>query len=264
MTIHTPFFDYGYSAGSLVDIGRKRTSNQDEVIVCPEAGFYAVSDGMGGLLHGDKTSQLIREAIPQRMKDALRELLISQSPENAAKLLKQQICEISSMIYHTGNSDRRFEFGATLSGVWLTDHHAVFVNLGDSRGYLLPRYGKKIRQITNDHNVAAMLVQMGEITKEEARYHPGSSKLTRFVGTNPALPDVFIREIRPGDKILLCSDGLYGMVDDSVLQSIMRSVHNPDSVCGRLVEKANANGGADNISVVYIEIVKPPTHHYHD
>ena len=253
MTLHTSFFDYGFSAGALVDIGRKRTSNQDEVILCPEAGFYAVSDGMGGLLYGGKTSQMIQQALPDMMNSALNELLKDPSPEHAAELLAEQVRMISNTIYETGNKDHRPHFGATLSGVWLTGSHAVFVNLGDSRGYLLPRYKKKIRQITTDHNVAALLVELGEITKEEARSHPASSSLTQYVGMNaPATPDVFIREVHPGDRILLCSDGLHGMVDDAMLPAVMRSSASPARVCERLVAKANDNGGRDNISVIYI------------
>ena len=163
---------------------------------------------------------------------------------------------ISDTIYNAGNEGYRANYGATLSGVWLTGRHAIFVNLGDSRGYLLPRFKKKIRQITTDHNVAALMVEHGEITKEEARFHPASASLTRFAGMNiPATPDVFIREVRPGDRILLCSDGLHGMVDDARLPSILRSSGKPARVCRRLVEKANASGGRDNISVVYVKIV---------
>jgi len=250
-------FDYSFSAESLVDIGCKRTSNQDEVIVCPETGFFAVSDGMGGLLHGGKTSQMIRQALPEMINLALSELPKDFSLEDAAKLLEEQVTKLSDKIYETGNKGHRFNFGATVSAVWLTGRHAIFVNLGDSRGYLLPRYKKKIRQITMDHNVAAILVQLGELSKEEARHHPASSSLTRFVGMEtPATPDSFIMEVSPGDRILLCSDGLHGMMDDASLPSIMRSSRQPARVCERLIAEANANGGRDNISAVYIKILK--------
>jgi len=254
--IHTELFKYGFRAAALVDIGKSRTSNQDEVILCPESGFYAVSDGMGGLMNGGKTSQLIKQILPEMMRGASTDLMKEPSPEYAAELLKQQIRQISDIIYDTGNKGHRFTFGATLSGVWLEGNHAVFVNLGDSRGYLLGRYKRNIEQITTDHNVAALLVERGEITKEEAHNHPSSSSLIRFAGMDaPATPEVFIREVNPGDRILLCSDGLHGMVSESVLPSIMRSVASPIHVCERLIEKANANGGRDNISAVYIKIV---------
>lgn len=260
MILHTSFFNYGFSAGSLVDIGRKRTSNQDEVIICPATGFYAVSDGMGGLLRGGETSQIIQQALPEMINSALSQWLKIPPPKHAAEILAEQIRMLSDTIYNTGNNEYRSNYGATLSGVWLIGSHAIFVNLGDSRGYLLPKYKKKIRQITTDHSVAALMVQHGEITKEEARFHPASNSLTRFAGMNaPAMPDVFIREVQPGDRILLCSDGLHGMIDDIILPSIMRSSVNYASVCERLVQKANANGGHDNISAVYIKILGAKT-----
>jgi len=257
MKTNTTFFDYGFFAAALVDIGLKRKSNQDEVIMCPEVGFYAVSDGMGGLSNGGKTSQMIKRILPDMIKNASTELANDPSPKYAAELLNKQVREISDVIYNTGNKGHRFDFGATLSGVWLAGRHAVFINLGDSRGYLLPHRKRNIKQITNDHNVAALLVKRGEITKEEARNHPAGSGLTRFVGMDaPATPEVFIREVNPGDRILLCSDGLHGMMSDSILESIMRSGTNPVHVCERLVEEANAKGGRDNISVVYVRVVK--------
>jgi len=257
MKIHTSLFEHSFIADSLVDIGLKRTSNQDEVIMCPEEGFFAVSDGMGGLPNGGKTSQMIQKILPSMIKNALNDLLKNASPEYAAELLSGQIRMLSDTIYDTGNKDDIFNFGATLSGVWLVNHQAIFVNLGDSRGYLLPKYKKRIKQVTIDHNVAAILVKQGEISKEEARNHPASSNLTRFVGMDaPATPEVFIQEVHPGDRILLCSDGLHGMINDSVLPSIMRSTANPARVCERLIKTANTNGGRDNISVIYIKVLK--------
>ena len=177
------------------------------------------------------------------------------SLENAAGQLKQEICQISDMIYYNYNP-LSWQAGATLSGVRLTGRHAIFVNLGDSRGYLLPRNSKNIRQITDDHNKAAELVKEGKITKEMAITHVASTKLTRFMGkTPPVIPDLFIEEVNPGDRILLCSDGLYGMVSEADLSAIMRSSPDPDRICERLIEKANAEGGWDNISVVYIEVM---------
>ena len=93
------------------------------------------------------------------------------------------------------------------------------------------------------------------MTKEEAAHSPLSSKLTAFVGmTAPATPEIFVTQVRPGDRILLCSDGLYGMVPEREIARILRSSRSPERVCGRLINKANENGGRDNISAVYIKI----------
>ena len=104
-------------------------------------------------------------------------------------------------------------------------------------------------------NLAGILVEAGEMTKEEARHSPLSSKLTAFVGmAAPATPAVFVTEVRPGDRLLLCSDGLYGMVPERKIARILRSSRSPEKVCERLIEEANENGGRDNISAVYVKI----------
>jgi serine/threonine protein phosphatase PrpC len=259
MNTHTPLFKYNFNAASLVDIGRQRSSNQDEVITYPEQGFFAVSDGMGGLPNGGGgvTSSMIKQVLPLMIDEAASLLAQKLTTEYAAELLEQQVRILSDNIYDKGNSKHIF-FGATLSGVWLIDHHAIFVNLGDSRGYILPYYKKHIRQITVDHNLAAILIDLGAISKDEAPRHPSSSQLVQYAGMpTPAKPDVFICEIKPGDRLLLCSDGLYGMIDEVRLSQIMRSPsHSPDSVCRNLVDEANASGGRDNISTVYLKILK--------
>lgn len=259
MKIHTPLFQYDFQAAALVDIGLKRSSNQDEVITCPEQGFYAVSDGMGGLPNngGGVTSGIIRQILPMMIEDITVEYKNEPTPENAARLLCEQVQVLSDNIYDTGNKEGLTHFGATLSGVWLVGNHAIFVSLGDSRGYILPRKKKHIQQVTADHNVAALLVEKGEITKVEAQNHPSSSQLFQFAGMPaPAQPFMSIVEINPGDRILLCSDGLHGMVDEERIAHLLCSArHNPEKVCRNLIDEANACGGRDNISAVYIKIL---------
>ena len=255
----TGLFHNSFLYASGVDIGAKRASNQDEVVCCPEYGFFAVSDGMGGLYGGGETSAMIAKALPGLIGEAYEKLEKDICPERAAELLNEQASMISDNIYEKMNSGGNFTYGATLCGVWLTGGHAVFVNIGDSRGYWLGDYEKHIRQITNDHNVAAELVASGELSREEARHHSSSAMLTRFVGMNsPALPDTFIQECRAGDRILLCSDGLHGMVDDEHLTLLLRGSKNPDNVVNCLIDEANRAGGNDNISAVYIKILRLP------
>ncbi|MDR2384262.1 MAG: SpoIIE family protein phosphatase [Tannerella sp.] len=261
MKIHTPLFKYGFHAAARVDIGHKRSSNQDEVITCPEYGFFAISDGMGGLVNGGGgvTSDIIKQVLPLMMRQAASMLEKEPTPEYAAEILEQQIRILSDNIYDMGNDEHHTFFGATVSGVWLIDCHAIFVNLGDSRGYLLPYCKQNIQQVTNDHNLAAILVDMGEISKDEAQNHSSSSILLQYAGMPaPAKPDVFIRQVKPGDRLLLCSDGLYGMVSQTRLSRLMHPVtrRNPDNVCRNLIDEANANGGRDNISTVYLKILK--------
>ncbi|MDR2401678.1 MAG: protein phosphatase 2C domain-containing protein [Deferribacteraceae bacterium] len=250
-------FNFRYSAGA--DIGAKRKSNQDEVICCPEYGFFAVSDGMGGLCGGGETSKMISKVLPSLIMEAHRNLQKDPNPEYSAELLISQILRLSDHIYKNLNQDPNsgedFAYGATLCGVWLVGNSAVFINLGDSRGYILPFRKRHIRRITDDHNMAAVFVAAGELTKEEARVHPSSSSITRFVGmASPALPETFIEKVDIGDRIILCSDGLYGMVEDEFLPRLMRTGRSSSKAVKRLIDEANLAGGRDNISLVYIKI----------
>jgi PPM family protein phosphatase len=251
---HTALFQYGFRDFALVDTGKCRNTNQDEVISCPELGFFAVCDGMGGLSNGGDTSHMIATILPKLIEQAAADLANKPDSALAGDRLDEYIQMVSNNIYNTAYKGK-INFGATLSCIWLVDEYAVFANLGDSRGYLLPKYKKTLRQITQDHNVAAIMVAQGELTKEEARSHPASSRLTRFVGMpSPAIPEIFIEKVTPGDRLLLCSDGLHGMVQDINIRKILRSSRSPQTVCKRLIEAANENGGKDNISAAYIQI----------
>ncbi|MDR2569889.1 MAG: protein phosphatase 2C domain-containing protein [Oscillospiraceae bacterium] len=249
-------FMYPFRYATGVDIGKKRTSNQDEIICCPEYNFFAVSDGMGGMYGGAETSAMIAKTLPLFIREAYKELKMSPSPEFATQLLNDQLCLISDNIYETLNrAGSKHTHGATLCGVWLVGNHAVFINLGDSRGYLLGYYKRHISQITKDHNIAATLVANGDLTSEEARYHSSSASLTRFVGMEkPAAPEVFILKVGAGDRLLLCSDGLSGMVEDNRITNLLRSSKSPNRVIHRLIDEANHVGGRDNISVIYIKL----------
>lgn len=254
--INTTLFKYNFRAKSAVDIGRVRETNQDETIVCPNLGFFAVSDGMGGLRDGGQTSYMIKKTLPGMIEQCAAELAEKKADATvAAHLLLDSVHMLSNNIYEVTNHGKKIGYGATLSGVWLVDEYAVFINLGDSRGYLLPRYEREIRQITEDHNVAQLLVEEGELTKQQARTHYTSCQLTRFVGMPiPAAAEYYIEKVHPGDRIVLCSDGLYGEVEDGTIKNIIRSSKSPSFVCHRLIKEANKMGGKDNISAIYIKI----------
>ena len=253
--IRSELFAYPFRYAAGIDRGVTRSSNQDEVVCCPEYGFFAVSDGMGGLPGGGKTSAILAKRLPEVIGEAYQKLGKKPSPQLADKLLKKQVGLISDNIYEALNFGGKIAYGATLCGVLLVGKHAVFANIGDSRGYLLGFRKKRIQQVTIDHNVAQLLTESGQLSREEARSHSSSSTLTRFVGMeSPALPETFTLEPKPGDVILLCSDGLYGMVPDARLPSLLRSSEKPDRVIHRLVDEANLAGGRDNISAVYIKL----------
>lgn len=252
----TEYFDHEFRYAGQVDIGKSRKSNQDEILVNPELGFFGVSDGMGGLENGAAASAFVKKAFPvllSRCSESWEKT--KTTAEEVGSEMKECTAALSDHLFKEGNTERFFSFGATLAGALLYEDKAIFVCLGDSRGYVLKKRRRKPIQITRDMNLAGIMVQAGEMTKEEAGRSPLSSKLTAFVGmTAPATPEIYVTEVVPGDRILLCSDGLYSMVPEGTIARILRSSKSPERVCRRLVDKANENGGRDNISAVYIKI----------
>ena len=250
----TKLFNLEYIYAGLTDVGSKRSDNQDEAVMAPDMGFFGVSDGMGGLELGGLASSYVKEALPVLVENGIP-VFAGLNEKQVAKTLEEYVRTMSDQLFSQGNTYSYFRFGATFVGVLLFENKAIFVNLGDSRAYLLPKYKKKPVQITEDMNIAALLVKNGEMTKEQAAKSLASSRLTAFVGMPaPATPDSFIVDVKPGDRILLCSDGLYGMVPEREMAQLMRSSRSPKKVCERLIASANKHGGRDNISAVYIYI----------
>ncbi|MDR0429259.1 MAG: protein phosphatase 2C domain-containing protein [Tannerellaceae bacterium] len=247
---------YDYDVSSATDIGFMRfdQENQDELILQDDIGFYAVLDGMGGLHGGGIASHMAKHIFPDLMREALHDVAENQTISHMANILNEQVVYLSDSIYESSNRIY-LTSGSTISGVWLAEDRAIFVNMGDSRGYHLPNGEKEIRQITRDHNEAALLVEKGRLSKEKAIGHPLSCELTAFIGMKPSTaPDIFIQSLQPGDKILLCTDGLYGMVKEKRISSILNAPKSLDMICSQLVNEANENGGDDNIAVICIEI----------
>jgi protein phosphatase len=248
------FFRLSFSAASGLDIGRRRDSNQDKVICCPGSFFFAVSDGMGGMPRGGETAERIAQDLPGIAAKFGENY--SGGTVNAKALgetFKSEISAYSDRLFRDYNTDDDYQGGATFCGVLLADSSAVFINLGDSRAYILKQGDPVPRQITEDHNLAAKYVRLGVFTKEQAKNHQSSSRLVRFMSMEPpAEPDCFVEELSPGDMILLCSDGLHGMLGDDEIGTLLGSSEDPGTVCNNLIAAANEAGGRDNISVVLV------------
>jgi protein phosphatase len=155
--------------------------------------------------------------------------------------------------------DRRKEagtdMGTTLVVALFVGDTATISNVGDSRAYLLNQ--ERITQITTDHSLVERLVATGQITREEAANHPQKNVIYRVIGDRPHVEnDVYEQRIAPGEALLLCSDGLSGMVPDDQMWHIWRTSTSPQEACDRLVEAANEAGGEDNITVVIVQIVQ--------
>ena len=239
-------------ASGLTDPGRMRSNNQDNFHIDLERGLFLVSDGMGGQQAGEIASQAVCQALPQAIHAILRQL--RDAPHRVVELtLREMVLRFSQQLRdETAHKAGLKGMGATLDLLWLRQDQAHLVHMGDSRIYLWR--GGQLRQLSEDHSVLALLLKHGDIQPEEAAEHPARGKLSRFIGMDGEVyPDVFTLPVLPGDRLLLCTDGLWGMVPDGKLAELLRAHPQPQAACQALVEAANVQGGKDNITVVIVE-----------
>ena len=233
-------------SGSASDVGRVRTVNQDLPLVRPD--LYAVADGMGGHVGGEVAARVAVETLEQAFErvptvDGLREAF---SEANAA-------------VWHESQSNRDLRgMGTTLTAVALVGGPEgrdvlALANVGDSRAYVFS--GGEITQVTDDHSLAEERMRHGEMSEEEAAVHPQRHILTRALGVSAEVEaDMWELEVRTGDRVLLCSDGLTNEVGTDEIAGILGEVDDPEEAAQRLVDVANEHGGADNITVVVVDV----------
>jgi protein phosphatase len=227
-----------FEAGVATDIGKVRNRNEDSFLVAPP--LYAVADGMGGARGGDVASKLALETVEELF--------------HAGKIgLSDQVREANRIVFERSVSDRAVSgMGTTLTAAVLDDEGAHLAHVGDSRAYLL-RAGK-LRQLTEDHTLVGRMVRAGEISREEAETHPHRNVITRSIGTEPDVKvDLQDVPMLDGDRLLICSDGLTGMVAEGQIQAILESTPAAQEAATRLVRAANNAGGVDNITVVVLD-----------
>lgn len=230
------------------DIGKHRSSNQDSGY----AGYqlFFVADGMGGHAGGDIASAITSQRVA--LTDARYD-----SVDEAIETLRGGILEANSMLSATVGEHPELEgMGTTFSGILVQGNQVITAHIGDSRIYLV-RDGE-VKQITNDHTFVQRLVEMGRITAEEALVHPRRSVLMRVLGDVVGDPEVDITlfEAIAGDRWMICSDGLSGVVPDEVMERILTSNISSDEAAELLVGEALEFGAPDNVTVVITDIVR--------
>jgi serine/threonine protein phosphatase PrpC len=225
--------------GAKSDIGRARERNEDSFII--HAPLFAVADGMGGHRGGNVASAMALETLLEGDAGSQPEALIEK-----VKLANGRVLE-------RGESERDLQgMGTTLTAVLTDGDKAHFVHIGDSRAYLLR--GDDFRQLTHDHTLVQRMVDEGRLTRDEADHHPQRSILTRALGVDAdAEPDPMTLDLHPGDRLLLCTDGLTGMVDEDRIREILQTEPDPQQASDRLIDEANAAGGEDNITVIVLD-----------
>ncbi|HLI68237.1 MAG TPA: protein phosphatase 2C domain-containing protein [Ktedonobacteraceae bacterium] len=225
-------------------------------------GIFIVADGMGGHDKGQVASRMAVNIIAERMT---RELL--SNPLQAEKegktvepldeddlvgLLRNTIEEANLALCQQNQRDKT-DMGSTLTGYMIVGEHAYIVNVGDSRTYMV-REGQ-IYQLTTDHSLVGQLVAGGLIEPDDVYTHPQRSQIFRSLGDKPNVQiDIFKQQLLPGDIMLSCCDGLWEMVRNPQIESILNSAPDPQTACTQLIEAANANGGEDNISAVVVYV----------
>jgi protein phosphatase len=257
--------DLHLRAAMCTDPGRVRTRNEDACLVEPELGLYAVADGMGGHPAGDVAARAAVERLPELVHTALEQARgpwveghgvgghgVEEHGTDAA--LEHAVVELNAKVTALAATDPRLTgMGTTLVLALVTGAIARVVHVGDSRAYLL-RAGR-LHRLTEDHSLAAALVDGGVADPEEATRHPFANSLTQAIGiVGPVRPSMLRFELGAGDRLLLCSDGLTKMLAEEEIEAVLGAEADPDRICRVLVDAANEAGGQDNISVVLIEV----------
>ncbi|MGN0034985.1 MAG: Stp1/IreP family PP2C-type Ser/Thr phosphatase, partial [Coriobacteriales bacterium] len=231
------------SYGSRTDVGLVREHNEDSLVARPP--LFAVADGMGGHEAGEIASEIAIET------------LVSQAPPtpDAKELGNAVVAANHAVMAASANGIGKPGMGTTLTAAILKGDELAIAQVGDSRAYLL--HAGQLQQLTRDHSYVADLVEQGEITEEEARWHPQRSVITRALGGDENMvPDLYELNVERGDRLLLCSDGLYGMVTDERMQAILEEHPDPQEATDALVEEAKLEGGHDNITAVVVNILR--------
>jgi len=262
-----PAMSLRLAIGARTDPGRVRAINQDTVFAGAlalsdgtTAYLCLVADGMGGAKAGEYASRLAAEVTRTRVQ---REVGQDSPDDDTAwqELLRRASTDANRRVYEDSRSDQaRQGMGTTLTIALIVDNRLHIASVGDSRAYLLNRSGVTedglpSTQLTSDHSLVARLVDIGQLTPDEARTHPQRNLLYRSIGTDPAVEvDTLSEQIEAGDVILLCSDGLVNHVSDEEIARVALTQTDPDAICDELVALANQRGGRDNITVVVVRV----------
>lgn len=225
-------------------VGKVRKVNEDSILALPDQQIWLVADGMGGHEAGDFASQTITEVVAMIEPDL--------SPADRMRALRAAILKAHDVISEAANTRFHGTVGSTVVSLILTETHFASLWAGDSRCYLL-RDGE-ISMLTTDHSLVGEFVALGQMTWDEAEHHPQSNAITRAVGVGDTLELDKVRgELMPGDRFLLCSDGLTKYAGFQKLQQMLTNAP-IETVVDRLINHALDHGGGDNISVIVVDV----------
>ncbi len=252
------------------DVGQVREHNEDNFLVADltrrsrglleanratgigtQGAVFAVCDGMGGAAAGEVASQLAVDILYESLVDGLDERAVKR--DDLARRLVRAVETAGLRIFHEAKADRsRRGMGTTVTAAALVDDVLFIAQVGDSRGYILR--GEKLVQVTRDQSLVNQLIEAGQLTEEEAETFEHNNIILQALGTSDTVQvDLTYAELRRGDILLLCSDGLSGMVKYDEIRELLKSSVEPLDICKSLTERANQAGGHDNITVIIVQ-----------
>lgn len=233
------------SAG-LTDVGMKRQQNQDYLFYSDDRvgalpNLYIVADGMGGHNAGDIASRTAVESTIEYIKDS--------GLKNPVTILRRAIIYANAQVLKLARGNRAYSGMGTTFVAAVVDEDMLYVaNIGDSRLYTIK---DDIEQVTMDHSLVEELIRSGRLDRNKGRNHPEKNIITKALGIDEEVePDFFEVRLEPGDKILMCSDGLSNMIEDDEIKDIVDNSGDVSKACSELIDQANYYGGRDNISVI--------------
>ena len=233
---------------AVTDVGRRRAANEDSFIAAPP--IFAVADGMGGHLAGDRASAAVVTRLAEiRTSDFI-------DPESVERALEKATEDIDVI-----SDGSELGVGTTVTGAVLTvidgDPYFAIFNIGDSRVYRFER--NELAQVTVDHSLVQQLVDGGVITREQAHNHPDGNVITRAVGfQSTPTPDYWLLPLRAGLRLLVCSDGLTGEIDDERIRLHLAAGLSAEATASALVDAALSEGGRDNVTVLVVDVASVP------
>jgi protein phosphatase len=249
--------DASKSAFGATDVGRERSANEDYFRIIPEKCLYIVADGMGGHNAGDVASLNAAQIVDTYFS---RQLLldIQHDDRKIKEAIVNSLMNAHEEILQLASSKRHYEgMGCTIVIAFLQDNSLHLGHVGDARAYVCNDSGIKL--LTTDHSFVMDLVQKGKMTMEEARLSPLKNRLNQAIGAATHIkPDYGHYHLEGGERILLCSDGLWDMLTDEQMHQILMQDQPPKIVCENLINMANKAGGHDNITAVVIVYKKEP------
>lgn len=256
--------------GAATDVGLSRSGERNEDSLAAlvlnlghdshlqPLALGIVADGLGGHVNGQDASRLVTRVLVEHIIHTAALPLIglpadAQATADGLEAVLLEGARLANGALCATNTECNADMGSTLVAALLFDDTAYIVNAGDSRGYLFD--GKQIRRITTDHSLVEQLIAGGLVTPEERYSHPQRNQIYRSLGDEPEMQfDLFTQKLKPGMRVLLCSDGLWEMVRDDEIGRILGETSNPQEACDQLIRAANQHGGEDNITAVVIEI----------